>query len=349
MLQISSPGNDPSPPAGPGLIGVDWGTSSARSYLLDRAGRILETGPAGRGVLAVTEETGGSAAARGRAFEQELETMCGRWLDEHPSLPVLAAGMVGSNQGWTDVPYQRLPADLTSLARSMVEVRAERTRLHVVPGLLGDGALPEVMRGEETQILGALEAVPDGDVGEAAAEQVVVLPGTHTKWVTVRERTVTDFTTAMTGELYGLVTRYSILARGASGGGGSATEAFDRGVETSVATGAETGLLATLFSARTLPLTGRLAPESVNDYVSGLMIGAEVAGLLRHPTVGRLASDPSIPVLLCGEPDLCRRYQRALEHVSIGAAIVPEGSTARGLARMAVDAGLVELPKEERA
>lgn len=297
----------------------------------------------------MTEETGSSAEARGRAFEQELESMCGRWLDERPSLPVLAAGMVGSNQGWADVPYQHLPADLTSLAQSMVDVRARRTRLHIVPGLLGDGALPEVMRGEETQILGALETVADADAGEAAADRIIVLPGTHTKWARVHERTVTDFTTAMTGELYGLITRHSILARGASGGRGPDTEAFDRGVETSVSTGADLGILATLFSARTLPLTGRLAPESVNDYVSGLMIGAEVAGLLRHPSVGRLASGSRTPVLLCGEPDLCRRYRRALDHASIGAAIVPEGSTARGLGRLAADAGLVDLSEEERA
>ena len=105
----------------PRLIALDWGTTSARAYLLDAAGTVLDAAPPGRGILTVTERAT-TAKDRGAAFEQEFERMCGRWLDEHPTAPVLASGMVGSNQGWADVPYQRLPQNLSSLAAALVEI-----------------------------------------------------------------------------------------------------------------------------------------------------------------------------------------------------------------------------------
>lgn len=338
VSQISN--NLPTPAAGrtPGLIGLDWGTTSARAYLLDEAGNVLGTGPSGRGILAVTEHAA-TAQERGAAFEEEFERMCGPWLDQDPGLPVLASGMVGSNQGWVDVPYQNLPQDLNSLAGALVRVPTRRGRVHIVPGLLDSRALPQVMRGEETQILGILEMTADGI--DAAGEKVIVLPGTHTKWVRVREASVINFLTVMTGEMYGLLTRHSILSRLARNPEAPAMDAFDRGVRMSIDNAADGGLLAALFSARTLPLTGRMPADHVNDYISGLMIGAEVASCVRD----WLSSGADIPpggVLLCGETQLCLRYQRALQQLGIASSVVGGDVVTHGLRRIAFAAGMLD-------
>lgn len=331
----------------PRLIALDWGTTSARAYLLDDAGTILRTGPAGRGILTVTERAT-TAEDRCTAFEEEFERMCGAWLDEHPQIPVLASGMVGSNQGWVDVPYQHLPQDLTSLANALVEVPSQRGRVHIVPGLLDDGELPQVMRGEETQILGVLERTAAVDDGNGPTERVVVLPGTHTKWVRVQGIDVVDFLTSMTGEIYGLLTRHSILARLAHQPETPDLGAFDRGIQTSLKAGTEGAILATLFTARTLPLTGRMPAEQVNDYISGLMIGAEIASCV-DGWLSAGSDTRSTQVLLCGEAELCRRYQRALQQLNIDASVVAGDVVAHGLWRIALSAGLLKHPMEGKA
>lgn len=345
MSQLSSGLPGASTPDGPRLVALDWGTTSARAYLLDGAGEVLDAVPTGRGVLAVTDRLT-TAQDRRAAFEDEFERMCGRWLDEHPAAPVLASGMVGSNQGWADVPYQRLPQDLRALAGALTEIPTRRGPVHVVPGLLVDADLPQVMRGEETQILGVLESTAGTEDTGASAERVVVLPGTHTKWVRVDGRRVVDFLTVMTGEVFGLLTRHSILGRLARHRDSPDLEAFDRGVRTSLSTDPGVGVLATLFSARTLPLTGRLAGEQVEDYLSGLLIGAEVTSCVRRwLPAGASPGTRPVEVLLCGEPELCRRYQRALRLFGLEAPVVTGGVVTRGLHSIALSAGLLEHPE----
>lgn len=353
MPQLSPAPSGPDPsapgPASSRLVALDWGTTSARAYLLDTGGTVLDTAPAGRGVLAVTDGLT-TAQDRRAAFEEEFERMCGRWLEAHPALPVLASGMVGSTQGWADVPYQRLPQDLEALAGALTAIPTRRGPVHVVPGLLADGELPQVMRGEETQILGLLETA-HGDAHTGGRRgTVVVLPGTHTKWVHVEGRRVLDFRTVMTGEVYGLVTRHSILGRLARRPDVPDLEAFDRGVRTSLSADADGGILATLFSARTLPLTGRLAAEQVDDYISGLMIGAEVASWARdRPASGGSPGAGPAEVLLCGAPELCRRYQRALHQLGADAPVVGGDVVTHGLRSIALAAGLLDAPTEGTA
>lgn len=349
--QLSSRPDTAPAPADTRFVALDWGTTSARAYLLDSAGTVLDTAATGRGILAVTDQLT-TAQDRLAAFEEEFERMCGRWLDAHPSAPVLASGMVGSNQGWVEAPYQHLPQDLGALAGALTEISTRRGPVHVVPGLLADGDLPQVMRGEETQILGVLESTAvDEDTGERS-ETVVVLPGTHTKWVRVEGRSVVDFLTVMTGEVFGLLTRHSILGRLARRPDAPDLEAFDRGVRTSLSTDPDVGILATLFSARTLPLTGRLAGEQVEDYISGLMIGAEVASCVRgwlSPGSGRSPGTRPAEVLLCGEPELCRRYQRALQQFGVDAPVITGDVVTHGLRSIALAAGLLDSPEKGTA
>ena len=171
------------------LIGIDWGTTSARAYRLDARGRILDEQSAPLGVQKV--EPGN--------FPQALTALLGG--DVPDGVPMIASGMIGSRQGWVEAPYRDCPADFDGIAAALTPVPG--TRLRIVPGLVcrdADG-VPDVMRGEETQIVGAL----DDETLAQAAPRVIVLPGTHSKWALVRGRTIQTFATFMTGELYAVL------------------------------------------------------------------------------------------------------------------------------------------------
>ncbi|MFM9368618.1 2-dehydro-3-deoxygalactonokinase [Streptomyces sp. Da 82-17] len=322
----------------PGLVALDWGTTGRRAWLLDAAGRVLESRRSGQGLLATTEGIDAhDPAARAAAYEGALREACGDWLAAYPHVPVIACGMVGSAQGWADSGYRTVPAPVDSTA--LVRVEHRTGVLHLVPGLriASDGARPgDVMRGEETQLVGVLAELGDEN---GAAPLTVVLPGTHSKWVRIDgDRRVTGFTTAMSGELYGLLTRHGILARTAGPAGAAVRDdaAFARGL----AAGRSRGLAAELFGARPLVLDGLLDAVSLPDYVSGVLIADEVAHLL--PDALPDTTPASAPeVVLCGAPDLCRRYAEALAGHGVRTTVLGEEVTARGLWRIADRAGLL--------
>ena len=302
------------------LIAIDWGTSSARAYRLDARGRILDEKSAALGVQKV--EPG--------KFPQALTALLGGDVPE--DVPMIACGMIGSRQGWIEAPYRDCPADFEGVAAALTPVPG--TRLRIVPGLVCRDAddVPDVMRGEETQIMGAL----DDETWAQAAHRVVVLPGTHSKWARVGGRAIEAFATFMTGELYAVLREHSILGRLAATGSPGDGAALERGVRVSLRDAA--ALPHDLFSARTLALTGALAPEAVADYLSGLLLGAEVAAgrrwLERHAVTGG-------SVILVGEAALCERYRRALALAGIEATIGLPAAAARGLWRIARHSGMV--------
>ena len=138
------------------LIGLDWGTTSLRSYLLGENGAILEQRSFPLGVMQLQEQIE-HAHESTPAFESALEQSCGDWMCQMPSLPILTAGMVGSSQGWKEVPYLSVPCDLSMLHNYLAPLENRwRKEIYCVPGLLQSGSLPEIMRGEETQVFGAL-------------------------------------------------------------------------------------------------------------------------------------------------------------------------------------------------
>jgi 2-dehydro-3-deoxygalactonokinase len=301
------------------LIAIDWGTSSARAYRLDARGRILAKSSAPLGVQRIA--AGGFPAA--------LKRLLGARAD--PGVPLLACGMIGSRQGWIEVPYRECPADRAAIAAALTPVPG--TRLAIVPGLVCRDAhgVADVMRGEETQILGTF-----GDESESPlAPRLVVLPGTHSKWVRVGRGGIEAFATFMTGELYALLREHSILARLATAGKRDGA-AFARGVRASLRQAA--ALSHDLFSARTLVLTGALAPEGVADYLSGLLLGAEIAAARRW---ARRHAAKGGAVTLIGDAALCARYRRALALAGLAAARGPSEAAARGLWRIARDAGML--------
>jgi 2-dehydro-3-deoxygalactonokinase len=275
----------------PTLVALDWGSSSLRAYLLGEGGTILERRAEPWGILQLPE----------RDFRGAYARITAGWTDGSGLLPAIASGMIGSAQGWVEAPYVDLPAGAPQLARQLVA--APDAPLRIVPGLAQRGATPDVMRGEETQIVGAFAARED------LADSLVILPGTHSKWARLAKGMVREFTTYMTGELFAVLRAHSILGRLVPAGAdepATVGAAFARGV--SVAQQSAGGLGPILFSARASVLVGGLPGESSLSYLSGLLIGDELrAGLAKG---GR-------PAALIGDPALCARYVAALAQLGI--------------------------------
>jgi 2-dehydro-3-deoxygalactonokinase len=289
------------------LLAVDWGSTSLRAALLDEAGVVLEERTAACGMLTV------AAGGFSEVFEQHF----GDWMDA-PGTACLMAGMVGSKQGWVEAGYCPCPAGLDEIAAALKPVDAQSSmpgrRIAIVPGVSCDRAgVPDVMRGEETQVLGALDLL-------GVQEGTFVLPGTHSKWVKVEAGRIRELTTVMSGEFYDLLRRHSILARSLTSSDTALDEAaFDRGVLLALHGGS---LMQTAFSVRTLSLFNRIAAEALTSYLSGLVIGEE---LRCRP----LRQDASVVVI--GAPALASRFERALRLQGIAAVLLGDEAAWRGL------------------
>ena len=321
------------------LIALDWGTSSLRAYKLGPAGRVLEQRSLATGIMHLPDESRDIAGVRcSDGFELAFDAACGDWLDAQPGLPVIACGMVGSAQGWREAAYCDTPANVANLGNSLQTLVSLRgTRVHIVPGVIQRSRLPNVMRGEETQVLGVLQNLPV----EAGGDLLIGLPGSHSKWVEVIDGCITHFDTFMTGEVFAVLSEHSILGRTQQQGAAFDGLAFDRGVQVALSADGELGVLSTLFSARTLGLTGELAPTAQADYLSGLMIGHELAALAAVQR--RRRHSVHLPaIILIGNAQLCARYGRALEACGFARVTLAEQATERGLWQLALAAGLLD-------
>ena len=282
------------------LVAVDWGTSALRAARIAPDGAVLEERASTRGILAVP--AGG--------FPTVLAETCGEWLGDAAAL-CLVSGMAGSRQGWREAPYLACPAGFPELAGGLLWI--EPGRIALVPGLSCEAqGVPDVIRGEEVQVFGALDLL-QRDQG------VFVLPGTHSKWVQVREGRVQSFATFMTGEVYALLLQHSILARMMPPQDDTHDdEAFVRGVRHAQDA---RGLLHGAFSARTLALFDRMPAAALPSYLSGLVIGEEL----------RMREDVPGPVVLVGSPGLTQRYELALHALDREARSIGAEATWRGL------------------
>lgn len=286
-----------------GLIGVDWGTSNLRAFRFGADGVVAEQREAAEGVLAVAD--GGFEAALGRLIAGWTPTR------------LLLCGMVGGRQGWRETPYIPCPADVAALERALTPLQTALGPAWIVPGVsLSSPDRVDVMRGEETKILGAAE--PGGS-------SLVVSPGTHPKWAGVQDGRITGFRTFMTGELFAVLKAHSILGRLIETGPHD-PDAFALGALRALDDPAITSLL---FSARAEPLMGRIAPVSVASYLSGLLIGAEVRG-------GLAGAAADAEIRLIGGPGITGLYALALDLAGRPPAQVIDGeaAVARGLWRI---------------
>jgi 2-dehydro-3-deoxygalactonokinase len=301
------------------LIGLDWGTTSLRAYRIGAAGEVLQTRIVTAGILKLPN--GG--------FPQALACVAGDWARAHPDAVLLASGMVGARQGWVEAPYVELPATLTALARACVEIPVGSQQvLYVVPGVgaLGEGVSADVMRGEETQAFGALP-----ESGSAH----LVLPGTHSKWLTVIDEALISFATYMTGEVFAMLSTQSILATTMHSNVDD-PGAFEDGVKVGFEHGK--ALLHRLFSVRARVLAGSLPEQSSRAYLSGMLVGAEIAdGITTLPADAGIGEGLTV----VGEARLTETYLAALRILGIAARAGPTAAAPVGLLRIARAKGLL--------
>jgi 2-dehydro-3-deoxygalactonokinase len=286
---------------GVAAIGVDWGTSTLRAYAVGADGSTVASVSSAAGVHAVERS----------ALLPALDRLIQPWRARWPEAPVVISGMAGSREGVVEAPYVDTPAAADDLAAALAELSLpDGGRALVVPGLRHrTRGRVDVMRGEETQVVGVLAGDPDGD------EARVVLPGTHSKWVEVGAGAVRGFSTYLTGELFALLTRHSTLAPllPPDPAGPPEPAAFDAGLDRA----ADGQLLRDLFGARARCLSGELGRHELRDWISGLLIGAEI----RQAT----AAYGQGPVRVVADRGLADRYLGALGRRGIRArTLAPE-------------------------
>lgn len=288
-------------------IAGDWGTSRLRLSLC-RGTDVLESRQ-GPGIGALREPAA-----------EALRPLLAPWRDTYGALPIVLCGMAGSRNGWRETPYLPCPADLRALGRAAMRFESDGASVAIAPGLACRSRLgaPEVMRGEETQIAGALVLHP----GLAAGRHLLCLPGTHTKWVYLEDGQVRDFLTALTGELFALLRDGSTLTRAARpGAGGEADgmhgaredsqDGFETGLDAAAALGGAS-LLHGLFAVRSRQLIDGRTHAWALSYLSGLVIGSDVRGAI--PLFG-----PRTEAVLIGERALNQLYTHALRREGIAA------------------------------
>lgn len=281
-------------------------------------------------VLERRESPSGIMAVKDGGFAQTLTEAISGWGDGKP-LPIIMSGMIGSRQGWKEAAYAPCPAGRNELAGAVCELNtAELGLLRIVPGICANhGSWPDVMRGEETQIIGALESGKSED-GH------FVLPGTHSKWITVSRGRITNFTTFMTGELFAALRDHTILGRTMQADKSDAARnngvppGFEAGLGAAADLSGPGALLSRLFSVRTLTLFDRLTSAESEGFLSGLLIGAEI-----------LEAKPQGPVTIIASERLTRPYAVALRHYGAKAVIAPENCAATGQFVLARTAGLI--------
>ena len=316
----------------PELIALDWGTSSLRAFLMAKE-NVIESRASAHGIQHLPKP-----GILG--FEQAFAAITQDWLKKWPHLPSVASGMVGSAQGWREAPYVTCPASIQTLANLGVKVdNGLGSPILIAPGVLFDvpNALPDVMRGEEIQIAGALLQHPEW--GDRAC---MVLPGTHSKWVEIENGKIIRFSTYLTGELFSVLKTHSILGRlMPENSGDSDTEqsraAFKLGLSCARQS-APGDLTQQIFATRTLGLTGRIEHHALADYLSGLLIGHElVSGLAMRAS---LNATPA-PLVLIGDPRLCLRYAQCFSQFNETVAASLENTAPAGLWNFAQAANLL--------
>ena len=265
------------------MIVADWGTTNLRVYACDDDGSIIDRFESAQGIKSLTRDDYPGVLQRTLPL-----------LKAPVSGPLFVCGMASSRNGWVETPYCTTPLDLGNLADKLVPL-PEPLKGFILPGAstrLPDGTR-DVMRGEEIQIFGAMAQ-------RALGDGVLCLPGTHSKWVRLRNGMITEFATFMTGDIFQSLSQ-TILACDVAAP--HHPEAFAKGLK--AARDDDFGLLHQLFAARMRVLDGTLEAGEISAFASGLLIGRELA----EAEVWRI---PGEPVTIIGSEALCRRYREAL-------------------------------------
>lgn len=296
----------------PAYVAVDWGTSSFRLWLIGEDDSVLGERRSGEGM------TSAAQAGFAKVLQSHLTA-----LSAPDNLPVIVCGMAGARQGWVEAGYIDTPTSLAAILAGAVSVPGQARDVRILPGLAQRAKdVPDVMRGEETQLLGAIPA-------DAKGEQIVCMPGTHSKWVRVVNGQVTGFSTFMTGELFDVITKHSILSHAVT----AAAELPADGAtfETAIKAAFEKPALATnlLFTARAGQLLHGLTAAGAQALISGTLIGAEIAGALS-------SSGQGAAITLVASGRLQALYEEAFRTLSLTYTTVDaDAAVRRGLSAAA--------------
>ena len=283
------------------IVGINWGSSNLRAYLIAPDGQLLDS----------HEEPAGVATLQREGMVIAADSIRARWPKAGHAY---AAGMIGSNVGWIDTGYVDCPAGADAVAQRLVTTRIGSLDVRIVPGMAClrpvDGA-PDVMRGEETELLGLLSG------GAIEADAMVALPGTHTKWIQLRAGRVESFMTAMSGELFDRLASGGLLASVLEGPG-AVDEAFLEGVRTGA--NGSLGLGALLFGVRARVIRGTLARSESSSYLRGVLVGAEIGDAMGlFPALGDAGAwagqRPALPV--GGSGAVTAMYRAALGELGV--------------------------------
>ncbi|MDF1753294.1 MAG: 2-dehydro-3-deoxygalactonokinase [Verrucomicrobiales bacterium] len=285
-------------------IAVDWGTTNLRCFAISPEGQVINTAESDQGMAAVNE--------KGGDFEGTLLSIIDHWLDPGRNPPVIACGMVGAKQGWQEVPYDEAPC---SPRTSLTKVNTESGVIDVwIHAGVKQSEPADVMRGEETQISGFLAMEPE-------FAGMICLPGTHSKWAKIVDGAIHTFSSSMTGEVFDLLSKHSIL-RHSVGSDEWNDDSFAEGVRESFEHPAK--VLNRLFSIRARDLLQQSDKSGAKAYLSGSLIGLEMAGVLENLSIEE--------VIIIGSPGVSERYQTALASLNIPTRCFSSGDiTLKGL------------------
>ena len=269
------------------FIVADWGSTNIRAFLyLD--GKQVEIKKSHEGVTTV----------RGKDCEGAFDRLTAEWFQKYGPMPTIMAGMVGSINGWTDAAYLDCPVDLGELSSQLTEVHHSKGyKIRIVPGIcVRDKDNWNVIRGEETQLAGAFKLSPS---------KVYIMPGTHCKWVLADGSRVNSFRTAMTGEMHSIMMKYSLVGLGAGEQEDSEPD-FMAGLERGYT---ENNIVPRLFEIRGANILGGIKPCHVGEFLSGLLIGAEVASMQK---IFKFTKEDS-PLTVIANDFFYARYEKALK------------------------------------
>lgn len=290
----------------PAYVAVDWGTSSFRLWLIAKDGSILGESRSNEGMT--------TAAKTG--FAEVLASHLAK-VSAPENLPVIICGMAGAKQGWVEAGYIDVPASLSSILTGAVVVPGQRRDVRILPGLAQrDQARPDVMRGEETQLLGTLGPASTGS-------QAVCMPGTHSKWVHVRDGRVTGFSSFMTGELFDAISKHTILSHAVAGADQSPAD--EVALESAIKAAYEQPAMATnlFFTARSGQLLHSLSAAAAQAKISGTLIGLEIAGAMTNAGAG-------VSITLVAAGRLQGLYEAAFKALSLSYKTIDADTAVRG-------------------
>lgn len=293
------------------FVAVDWGTSSFRGWLMSADGTVVNESRGPEGML----------HCAGTGFAAVLREHLAR-LGAPQDSPVLICGMAGARQGWVEAPYLRTPRRLDALHEGAIRVETLGD-VRILPGIAQVRAdQPDVMRGEETQLLGVTEPEFTG---------LVCIPGTHSKWIRIEAGHVVEFSTCMTGELFAVLSQHSILAHAVDKADAFAEDgsAFQDGLATAKA--APAALTSAFFRLRAAQLLGFEQRTDGAARLSGLLIGSEIAD-----AASRFGTHHQLRLIAAGS--LSRLYQTALAAFGFNFTVVDaEQASRQGLAKAAIN------------